>query len=159
MRTPPIKVACAGMNVDHAAICRTVAAIPCGKVASYGEVAARAGLPRRARLVGLVLRQAPQGLKLPWHRVVRSDGRIAFAPGSTEFRAQLRKLAAEGVPSRNGRIDLAVHGWDRDVDGMLWGPPTDARPSAPRRSERVLSPALCSHAQRAKVPKAKGGAL
>jgi methylated-DNA-protein-cysteine methyltransferase-like protein len=105
----------------HLEIRRAVAAIPQGRVASYGEIAARAGLPRRARLVGTVLRETPSDV-LPWHRVLRADGRIAFPPGSRAFREQVRRLAAEGVLVRNGRVDLDAHGWERNLDDLLWGP-------------------------------------
>lgn len=99
-----------------------IAAIPQGRVSSYGEVADRAGLKGRARLVARVLRETPDDVELPWFRVLRSDGRIAFPPGSRGFREQARRLAAEGVLVRDGRVDLARHGWERDLDGMLWGP-------------------------------------
>jgi methylated-DNA-protein-cysteine methyltransferase-like protein len=112
-----------------AAIRAAIAAIPQGRATSYGEIAARAGLPGRARLVGKVLREAPAGLDLPWHRVLRADGRIAFPRGSRAFREQVRRLAAEGVLTRNGRVDLQHHGWERDLDHLLWGPaPSAARP-------------------------------
>lgn len=130
----PMKPHPTDISPEHAAIQRTIAAIPHGRVASYGEIAVRAGLPRRARLVGRVLRQTPADLALPWHRVLRADGRVAFPPGSRAFREQVRRLAAEGVPSRNGRVDLAAHGWERDLDGLLWGPPP--APAAPRRPGR-----------------------
>ena len=104
---------------DHAAILRTIAAIPRGRVASYGEIAARAGLPRRARLVGRVLGTYPQR-KLPWQRVLRSDGRIAFAPGSKGFRLQRTLLIEEGVVVHHGRVDLKRFGWQRDLDAEIW---------------------------------------
>jgi methylated-DNA-protein-cysteine methyltransferase-like protein len=109
---------------NHAAIRRVVAAIPRGRVASYGEVASRAGLPRQARLVGRVLREAPPGDALPWFRVLRADGHLAFPPGSPPFREQVRLLAAEGVRVQRGRVDLGRHGWERerDMDQLLWGP-------------------------------------
>ena len=116
---------------DHAAILRAIAAIPRGRVSSYGEIAARAGLPRRARLVGRVLGQYP-ALELPWQRVLRADGRIAFAPGSRGFREQRQRLAEEGVPVRNGRVDLRRYGWQRDVDAEIWGTPPAAR--GPKRA-------------------------
>ncbi len=120
---------------EHAAILRTIAAIPPGRVASYGEIATRAGLPRRARLVGRVLGATPPGVELPWHRVLRSDGRLAFAPGSRPFREQVRRLAAEGVLVQDGRVDLAWHGWERNLDGLLWGPPP-AAPGGRKRQPR-----------------------
>ena len=111
-------------DADHAGLLRVIRSIPRGCVASYGEIAARAGLPRRARLVGRVLRETPGDAGLPWHRVLRSDGRIAFAPGSRGFREQVRRLAGEGVLVVRGRVDLALHGWDRDLDAVLWSPPS-----------------------------------
>lgn len=106
---------------EHAAILCAIAAIPCGRVASYGEIASRAGLPRRARLVGRVL-GAYSARKLPWQRVLRSDGRIAFAPGSKGFRLQRTLLVEEGVVVHNGRVDLKRFGWQRDLDVELWAP-------------------------------------
>lgn len=105
------------------AIARVVAAIPRGRVSSYGEIAARAGLPGRARLVGRVLGDAEQAL--PWQRVLRSDGRIAFPPRSAPFREQVRRLRAEGVTVNAGKVDLRRFGWGRgDLDALLWAPPS-----------------------------------
>ena len=110
----------ASIPPEHAAIRRTIAAIPRGRVASYGEIAARAGLPRRARLVGRVLGDAGAAAKLPWQRVLRSDGRIAFPPGSKGFREQRARLIEEGVVVHNGRVDLRRFGWQRDIDAEIW---------------------------------------
>ena len=110
----------------HAAIRSVIASIPAGRVSSYGEVAARAGLPGRARLVGKVLGEAGAEAALPWQRVLRSDGRIAFPPGTRAFREQVRRLAGEGVIVRSGRVDLGLHGWERDLDTQLWGPPASS---------------------------------
>src|SRR5215475_1586072 len=128
----------AGTPIDPSAIVETIRAIPEGSVASYGEIAARAGLPGRARLVGRILGELPDA-GLPWHRVLRSDGRIAFAPGSRPFREQVRRLAGEGVMVVRGRVDLERHGWDRNLDAALWAPPpvkkslNPARKRAPSR--------------------------
>jgi methylated-DNA-protein-cysteine methyltransferase-like protein len=124
----------AELPAGHAEILRTIAAVPAGCVASYGEIAARAGLPGRARLVGRVLGEVPPGVEVPWHRILRADGRIAFPPGSRAFREQVRRLAAEGVLTRNGRVDLDRHGWERDLDGLLWAPPPAAPKPRPRRA-------------------------
>jgi len=109
-------------ETPHEAIRRVVAAIPRGRVSSYGGIAARAGLPGRARLVGRLLGEDDGGAPLPWHRVLRADGRIAFPPGSEAFVEQVRRLASEGVLVRNGRVDLARVGWGSDLDAALWGP-------------------------------------
>ena len=107
---------------EHVAIRRAIAAIPRGCVASYGEIAMRAGLPRRARLVGRVLRDAGDTASLPWHRVLRADGRIAFAVGSRGYREQRARLIDEGVRVVSGRVDLARFGWQRNLDAELWKP-------------------------------------
>ncbi len=107
---------------EHAAILRAIAAIPRGRVASYGEIALRAGLPRRARLVGRVLRDAGPAAKLPWQRVLRSDGRIAFPPGSRGHREQRQRLLSEGVIVLKGKVDLKRFGWQRDLDAEVWAP-------------------------------------
>ena len=107
---------------EHIAILAAIKSIPRGCVVSYGEIAERAGLPRRARLVGRVLRETPADAGLPWYRVLRADGRIAFAPGSQGFRDQVRHLAGEGILVNKGRVDLARYGWERNIDDLLWGP-------------------------------------
>src|SRR5215470_6214487 len=104
---------------EHQAILSTIAAIPRGRVASYGEIAARAGMPGRARLVGRLLGEY-SALKLPWQRVLRSDGRIAFPPGSRGHREQRARLVEEGVIVTSGRVDLKRFGWQRDLDAQLW---------------------------------------
>ncbi|MGH3875170.1 MAG: MGMT family protein [Pseudonocardiaceae bacterium] len=77
-----------------------VAAIPAGTVLAYGEVAARAGLPGRARWVGRVL--AEDGHDLPWHRVLRADG----TPAPHLAAEQLARLRTEGVLPESGRIPM-----------------------------------------------------
>ena len=59
-------------------IWKTVQAVPFGKVASYGQIADLAGLPGRARLVGKSLGLAPHSMQLPWYRILRSSGQLAF---------------------------------------------------------------------------------
>lgn len=79
--------------------------IPAGRVMSYGDVAEYVGT-RAARNVGRVL--AMDGGTVPWHRVLRSDGTCA-----EHIRVeQLARLAAEGVPIRGERVDLAAARWD-----------------------------------------------
>lgn len=98
-----------------------IAAIPAGRVASYGAIAARAGLPRRARMVGRALRESPDGMDLPWHRVLRADGRIGLAPGSAGFDEQCRRLRAEGIDVHEGRVAMQAFGLQADIDRAIWG--------------------------------------
>ena len=65
-------------------IWKTVCKVPVGKVSSYGFVADLAGLPGRARLVGKVMQYAPDELKVPWYRILKSNGQLAFPVGSTQ---------------------------------------------------------------------------
>lgn len=104
----------------YRSIYAAIAAIPAGRVASYGQIAARAGLPGRSRLVGTALRNTPDGLELPWHRVLHSDGTIALPRGSRGFREQSRRLRAEGVDVRDGRVPMRAFGLDHDLDRALW---------------------------------------
>ncbi|HST47840.1 MAG TPA: MGMT family protein [Jatrophihabitans sp.] len=79
--------------------------IPPGRVMSYKDVAEFISV-RGARHVGRVL--AADGGTVNWHRVLRSDGTCA-----EHLRAeQLARLAAEGVPIRGERVDLAAARWD-----------------------------------------------
>ena len=104
-----------------AAICKAVRAIKRGSFMSYGEVARRAGLPKRARLVGQVLRDSGDDARLPWHRVTGAGGRIAFPAGSANAREQLRRLAREGVVTRGNRVLVKrTAATTRSLDALLW---------------------------------------
>ncbi|MGH3797998.1 MAG: MGMT family protein [Pseudonocardiaceae bacterium] len=83
-------------------VCDIVADIQPGSVLAYGDVAARAGLPGRARLVGRILAQAEEGHDLPWHRVLRADG----TPAPHLAGEQLARLRAEGVLAEGGRVTM-----------------------------------------------------
>ncbi len=85
-----------------------IAAIPAGDWCSYGEVARRAGLPGYHRQVAQLLANQPKGSKLPWHRVLKADGRPGLEAGSAGWREQLQRLRAEGVRVENGRAYRAT---------------------------------------------------
>jgi len=91
-----------------------IARIPRGSVTTYGRIAAAAGLPRNARLVGRALRAAPDGADLPWHRVLNAHGAISPRDEASDERDQRRLLEAEGVTFRRGRVMLSRHLWDPD---------------------------------------------
>ena len=103
-------------------IWNTICDIPEGKVASYGQIAELAGIPRGARQVGYALGQVPDGVDVPWHRVLRSSGQLAFDRDSATFRKQAGLLARENVPVRNGRVDMKKYRWRPDLDELLWKP-------------------------------------
>jgi methylated-DNA-protein-cysteine methyltransferase-like protein len=103
------------------AIIKAVRGIKRGTFASYGEVARRAGLPGRARLVGTVLRESGDAARLPWHRVTGAGGRIAFPAGSRAAREQIRRLAREGVKARGNRVvQRPAASSARTLDALLW---------------------------------------
>lgn len=104
-------------RTDAERILAIVRAIPRGQVAGYGEIAALAGLPGRARLAARVL-SINEDPRLPWHRVLRADGRIAFPEGSAQWHEQVRRLRAEGVEVRGGRVARRP----ATLDAALWGP-------------------------------------
>lgn len=93
-------------------IYETVKRIPEGKVASYGTVAAMAGNPRWARVVGYALHVNPEPIAIPCHRVVTKDGRVsvAFAFGGENMQRLL--LSEEGIEFLdNGNIDMKKYEW------------------------------------------------
>lgn len=84
------------------AVLECVAAVPEGKVTTYGQIAWKLGRPRNARLVGRILSHAEWYGDYPCHRVVNHAGRTA--PG---WAAQRGLLEAEGVGFLpNGNVDL-----------------------------------------------------
>ena len=96
----------------HLRILRVIRTIPAGRVSTYGRVAAAAGLPGRARLVGRILRDSPLADDVPWHRVVGSAGRISLRAGGGA-KKQRGRLIAEGIEVEpGGRIDLAMYLWE-----------------------------------------------
>jgi methylated-DNA-protein-cysteine methyltransferase-like protein len=81
-----------------------IARVPLGRVATYGDIARAAGYPGRARQAGYALRNTPEDIHLPWHRIVGAGGRIAFPKGSRHHREQARLLRSEGVAVKDGRV-------------------------------------------------------
>lgn len=59
-------------------ILSVVSQIPYAKVATYGQIAKLAGLPKHARLVGRVLSQLDTETDLPWHHVLNAQGKISL---------------------------------------------------------------------------------
>ena len=92
------------------AVART---IPRGKVTTYGELAAAAGLRKQPRLAGYAMYNLPDGSTVPWHRVINAQGKISFPPRSARAREQKRRLEAEGVVFIGGRVNLQRFGWRR----------------------------------------------
>jgi methylated-DNA-protein-cysteine methyltransferase-like protein len=90
-----------------------VAAVPRGKLVSYGQVAMMAGHPRAARQVGWVLHGLPRGSKIPWQRVVNTNGYVPSRGREFEAMEQISRLRAEGIDvGDDGAMDLEIYRWD-----------------------------------------------
>lgn len=87
--------------------------VPRGKVATYGQIARLAGMPRGARVVGYALHVNPEPGVIPCHRIVNREGKLspAFAFGGINMQEKL--LTDEGVEVIDGRVDL---------DRFIWRP-------------------------------------
>lgn len=103
------------------AVWQVVQDIPHGCVLTYGEVARLAGSGGSPRRVSQALRQAPRSMKLPWHRVINSQGKISFPVGSQGHQQQKTRLEKEGVVFLNGRTNLQRYGYPGALDKLLWG--------------------------------------
>ena len=91
-----------------------VKAVPAGKVATYGQIAALAGSPRAARQVGAVLNGLKKAEDVPWQRVINASGGLStYKIGYGEMQKAL--LTAEGVKvSAANTVDLSVYLWRPD---------------------------------------------
>ncbi len=99
---------------NYLRIYRVVRRIPAGRVATYGQIAALAGLPGHARQVGYALFHLTPDEDVPWQRVVNSRGEISARSAEPDS-GQLQRaiLEAEGVRfDDSGRIDMERLRWD-----------------------------------------------
>ena len=94
-------------------IYEAVKSIPCGKVATYSQVAALAGDRKMARAVGNALHKNPDPDHIPCHRVVNAKGELAggFAFGGADVQAKL--LEEEGIETSDGKVDLKKYQWEK----------------------------------------------
>lgn len=100
-------------------ILQVVALIPYGKVATYGQIAKMAGLPKHARLVGRVLQQV-EDKPLPWHRVINSQGKISLSKLDAQGdNLQIIKLQAENIVVNAAKINLKLYQWDGEISKVI----------------------------------------
>jgi len=84
---------------------QALASIPPGSLITYGQLAAAAGYPGRARWAGQMLSRLPADTRLPWHRVINASGCISFPPDSSSFERQSMALTTEGFDiSPKGKV-------------------------------------------------------
>lgn len=96
-------------------ILQVIVLIPAGKVASYGQIAKMAGLPKHARLVGYLLKNLASDTDVPWHRVINAQGKISLSKVN-EYGENIQrlKLLAEGVMVIENKINLKKYRWLND---------------------------------------------
>ncbi|HYM62932.1 MAG TPA: MGMT family protein [Thermoanaerobaculia bacterium] len=88
--------------------------IPRGRVATYGQVAALAGLDGHARQAGYALHALPDDHDVPWHRVINARGEVSPRSNGDSHELQRHLLEAEGVAfDARGRVDLARFQWEK----------------------------------------------
>ena len=90
---------------------QVIHSIPAGKVCTYGRVAEMAGLPRQARAVGRYLSELPKDSKIPWFRVINSQGKLSFEVGPDRFVTQQLKLQDENIAFSNNKVNLKTYLW------------------------------------------------
>ena len=107
-----------GQRIDrYQRIYAVVAAIPRGRVATYGQVAALAGFAGQARQVGYALHALPEGSALPWHRVVNASGGVSLRSEAGWEGYQRHLLEGERVRfDERGKIDLGRYRWEPSND-------------------------------------------
>ena len=113
MRVPAGTAKVPGRQGTYERIWETVRHIPKGAVATYGEVAAEAGFPGQARMVGYALHALPPGSGVPWQRVINAMGKISFPSGSEARARQKSLLRREGIVFSGDRVDRDRFGWLR----------------------------------------------
>ncbi|MCH7330585.1 MGMT family protein [Acinetobacter modestus] len=99
-------------NELHRQILEVITLIPYGKVATYGQIAKLAGLPKHARLVGYVLKHLDPCSEIPWYRVINSQGKISVTRINQQGEnVQQSLLEQEGIYLLNGKVSLKEFGW------------------------------------------------
>ncbi|MDO5543750.1 MAG: MGMT family protein [Acinetobacter sp.] len=93
-------------------ILNVVCLIPAGQVATYGQVARLAGLPKHVRLVGYVLKHLSAEHTVPWYRVINAQGKISLSKLNAQGEnIQILKLQAEGIVVIAEKVNLKQYQW------------------------------------------------
>lgn len=94
-------------------IFQVIAQIPYGRVASYGQIARLAGIPKHSRLVGYVLKHMDADSSLPWYRVINSQGKISLSKLNDQGQnIQAQLLMAEGILVIGDKVKMKKFQWD-----------------------------------------------
>lgn len=97
-------------TVETLRIIEAIQAVPVGRVSSYRDIAGAARLPQGARQVARILHALSRSQNLPWHRIIKANGRIALRPGEGQ-ELQIHLLRSEGVAvTDEGTVDMDRYG-------------------------------------------------
>jgi methylated-DNA-protein-cysteine methyltransferase related protein len=101
-----------GKSHSYQSIWDIVRLIPKGRVATYGQIAELAGIPRQPRRVGYALSALPDNNNVPWHRVINAKGEVSLRSQPGAENAQRKQLEREGIVfDKNARVSLARFRW------------------------------------------------
>lgn len=78
-----------------------------GKVTTYGELAKASGL--HPRTVGMLMKKNSDPENIPCYKVVKSDGSVGGYSGGGGPDKKIKLLKKDGIPVKNGKIDLKKH--------------------------------------------------
>lgn len=102
------------MNNTYERIYAVVRRVPKGRVATYGQIARLAGLGGHARQVGYALNALPDGMDVPWHRVINARGGISKRSIPVYEQIQQELLEQDGVEfDTNARVSLQRYQWKK----------------------------------------------
>ena len=94
------------MTENTRKIIEQILAVPKGEVCSYRDIALKAGIPNGARQTVRVLHSMAEKYNLPWHRIIRSDGKIGLDGEGKKM--QIKLLRKEGVKvSNDGKVSVS----------------------------------------------------
>lgn len=94
-------------------IFQVIAQIPYGRVASYGQIARLAGIPKHSRLVGYVLKHMDADSSLPWYRVINSQGKISLSKLNDQGQnIQAQLLMSEGILVIGDKVKMKEFQWN-----------------------------------------------
>lgn len=100
--------------IDKESVYKITSQIPKGKVTTYGNLARLSGI-KNPRVVGNILHKNTDPEKIPCHRVVDGNGKVApkFAFGGAQ--GQIQKLKLDGIQVVNGKVFLPKYFWERQI--------------------------------------------
>ena len=102
-----------GISEFTKTVMKRIHQIPLGKVATYKQIAELSGKPQASRGVSWILHSCSTAYKLPWHRVLNSQGKISFDRTTHNYRKQKKLLQNEGVLFDGEQLNMAKYQWKK----------------------------------------------